>query len=121
MDTSLEFKFQDNINDSWENAPETIKQNIKCLPLIFYHDYDKYKYLEYSNKLLAPKSMLYGLSHYNNLIYPVSLKINNSDYIFTILEFIEDIDHLYIPNNIYNSLNLYDIECIPIEFVNPHT
>ena len=110
MDTSLELKFQDNINSPWVNAPESIKKNICCLPLIFSHDYDKYKHLEHSNKLLAPQSLLYGLSHYNNLIYPINLRLNNSIYIFTISEFIEDIDHLYIPNSIYTELNLKDTE-----------
>ena len=107
--------YQDNIDDKWEIIPNDFNVTYKTFPLVFHHDYDKYKLYENSNKIVAPKILLFHLSKYENLKYPIHLKIT-SEYllentqcdttIFTIMDFNEDIDAIYIPNNFYQHIDL---------------
>ena len=61
-------------------------------PLIFYHDYDKFTYYDNGKKVLAPKFLLHRLSQYNNIEYPIHIKINNT--IFTVGALSKQINHL---------------------------
>ena len=100
--------YQDNINDVWEMAPQNFSITSKVFPYVFHYDYEKYRLFENSNKIVASKILLYQLSKYDNLIFPIHIQID-SDYIkngnqddstiFTIMEFCEDTDAIYIPNN----------------------
>lgn len=83
---------------------KTLK-NIKILPLAFFYGYDKYAHLEYSNKAIAGKSLLYSLQTYTNLKFPVHFTINNTKFILAIVEYV-DVDEIYIPNNIFTELLL---------------
>ena len=107
--------YQQNINDRWQLAGDTIQIVEKVLPLVFHYNYDKYKNYENSNKVLAPKSLLLKLSQYDNLKYPIHFKLNESfyressdykDYIYAIYDYIEDIDTIFFPNEIYRSIDL---------------
>ena len=109
------FEIPENIpqeNIPQENIPheniikyqKTLK-NIKILPLAFFYDYDKYAHLEYSNKAIAGKSLLYSLQNYTNLRFPVHFTINNNKFILAIVEYV-DVDEIYIPNNIFTELLL---------------
>ena len=86
-----------------------IKINIRTNPLIFHHNYDKYKEFNVSKKVLAPNNLLYTLSGYENIKFPIYFKIN--DTILTVHEFYEDIDCLYIPTELFydNQLEEYSI------------
>ena len=107
--------YQDNINDIWEMAPQNFSITSKVFPYVFHHDYEKYRLFENSNKIVASKILLYQVSKYDNLIFPIHIQID-SDYIkngnradstiFTIMEFCEDTDAIYIPNNFYQNIDL---------------
>lgn len=92
-------KFQVNIDEPWKLADEVIKVTIKVQPLVYFYNYNKFKLYEFSNKCIAPKSLLCELSEYNNLIFPIHLKYGKET--LSIHEFIDDIDCLYIPNVVY--------------------
>ena len=94
-------RFQENINSPNIILNEDIELQMKVNPLIFYHNFENYKYYNIGKKVLAPKYLLYEMSKYENLEYPIHISINNT--LFTILDFIEDIDCIYIPTeNFYN-------------------
>ena len=107
--------YQDNINDIWEMAPQNFSITSKVFPYVFHHDYEKYRLFENSNKIVASKILLYQVSKYDNLIFPIHIQIDR-DYIkngnrddstiFTIMEFCEDTDAIYIPNNFYQNIDL---------------
>ena len=107
--------FQPNIDDRWEMLPKDFSLTEKIFPLVFHHDYDKYTTYENSNKIIAPKSLLYSLSKYEDLNYPIHLELsdhylknndkeNNS--VLTIMDFNEDIDAIYLPNKFYQLIDL---------------
>ena len=86
--------FQENLFEPYLNFSNDLDIELIVNPLIFYHDYDKFTYYDNGKKVLAPKFLLHRLSQYNNIEYPIHIKINNT--IFTVHEFVEDIDCIYI-------------------------
>lgn len=106
-----EFAYQPNINERWRllNENENISFDFVVKPLIYYHFYDEIKFLEFGNKILVPKSVLYKLSQYDNVKYPLNIKIDDINYVLGVQEFREDIDFIYIPNRLYLEFN-FDIE-----------
>jgi hypothetical protein len=92
-------QFQVNIDEPWKLADKVIKVTIKVQPLVYFYNYNKFKLYEFSNKCIAPKSLLCELSEYSNLIFPIHLKFGKET--LSIHEFIDDIDCLYIPNSVY--------------------
>jgi len=107
--------YQENINDKWEMIPSDFNVTSKTFPYVFHHDYEKYKLYENSNKIVASKILLYQLSKYDNLVYPIHVKIDHSfiknenkqdTTIFTIMEFCEETDAMYIPNNFYQHIDV---------------
>tara|TARA_Y100000590_G_scaffold44185_1_gene47042 strand:- start:7333 stop:8112 length:780 start_codon:yes stop_codon:yes gene_type:complete len=123
--------YQQNIDDKWKLAGDTIQVVERILPLVFHYDYEKYKNYENSNRVLVPKSLLYKLSQYDNLKYPIHFKLNADfykedsdykDYVYSIYDYVEDIDNIYIPNEYYRDIDLdklleYDNQ-IEIEIIN---
>ena len=110
--------FQDNIDQFYKQAPEIIEENIRLLPFIMYHEYKKYLHLENSNKVIAPVSLLYKLSNFENIEYPVKFKIKDYQFVFSIFEFKEDIDVLYVPNHIISQYGINIEENQNIEIIN---
>ena len=107
--------YQDNLNSNWEISENNIKEKIFIKPLVFYHFYENIKFLENSNKILIPKNILYKISKFENLEFPLNIKLNN--YILGVYEFQEDIDDLYISNTLFNKLEInLDLE-YTIEFL----
>lgn len=107
--------FQENINDRWEMIPSDFNVTSKTFPFVFHHDYDKYKLYENSNKIIASKILLYQLSKYENLVYPIHVKIDpafikdtdkEDSTIFTIMDFCEETDAIYMPNNFYQQIDV---------------
>lgn len=107
--------FQQNINENYFNLTEDLNICITANPLIFYHDNEKFKYFECGKKVIAPKYLLHELSKYQNLEFPIHIKINEK--IFTILDFLESIDCIYIPTQIFYELNLNENEFIDIKIL----
>ena len=114
----LEEIFQNNINERNQNAPEILTFSLTCYPLVFHHNYRDIEYLEHSNKVILPKSILYELSKYDNIIYPLKFKINNSDIIYGLYEFDETICDIYIPNSYLHKHNLISGCQINLHLVN---
>lgn len=109
MASNLE-KFQENINDNWVNAPETIEFKYRCYSMIYYQFYDDIKHLENSNKIIMPNKILNDISIYNDVLYPLHFTINDSEVMFTPSEFKEDIKEIYIPQHFIDNLGLDDID-----------
>lgn len=107
--------FQENIDDRWEMIPSDFSITSKTFPFVFHHDYEKYKLYENSNKIVASKILLYQLSKYENLLYPIHVKIDaafiketdkEDSTIFTIMDFCEETDAIYMPNNFYQQIDV---------------
>ena len=107
--------FQENIDDIWEMVPSDFSITSKTFPFVFHHDYEKYKLYENSNKIVASKILLYQLSKYENLVYPIHVKIDQAyiketdkqdSTIFTIMDFCEETDAIYMPNNFYQQIDV---------------
>ena len=112
--TQTNFNFlQENVNDPYLNFNRDIEFTIILNPLIFFYDFDKYSYFNIGKKVLAPKYMLNQLSKYDNLEYPVHIEINNK--IFTIHDFIDDIDCIFIPTENFYNLNIQENEYTTIK------
>ena len=109
-------QYQENINMPWKIAGDSITQTINCIPLYFHCLYDEYTELRHSNKVLMPKSLLNELSVYDNLNYPLTLKIKNT--IMGIYEICEDIDSIYIPDYICEKIGLIEPCMLDIEILN---
>lgn len=109
-------QYQENINMPWKIAGDSITQTINCIPLYFHCLYDEYTELRHSNKVLMPKSLLNELSVYDNLKYPLTLKIKNT--IMGIYEICENIDGIYIPDYICEKIDLIEPCMIDIEILN---
>ena len=107
--------FQENIDERWEMIPSDFSITSKTFPFVFHHDYEKYKLYENSNKIVASKILLYQLSKYENLNYPIHVKIDpafiketdkGDSTIFTIMEFCEETDAVYMPNYFYQQIDV---------------
>ena len=104
--------FQENLFEPYLNFSNDLDIELIVNPLIFYHDYDKFTYYDNGKKVLAPKFLLHRLSQYNNIEYPIHIKINNT--IFTVHEFVEDIDCIYIPTPIFYNIYLEENTLHPV-------
>ena len=105
-------EYQENIDEYTINNLEDINLACKTLPLSFYHNYERKMLYDNSKKVLVPKYILNKISRYKNIAFPIILYIINEskkEY-FGVIEFLEDIDHIYIPNNIFYNLNLVENE-----------
>lgn len=107
--------FQENIDERWEMIPSDFSITSKTFPFVFHHNYEKYKLYENSNKIVASKILLYQLSKYENLVYPIHVKIDpafiketdkEDSTIFTIMDFCEETDAIYMPNNFYQQIDV---------------
>ena len=98
--------YQDNVNEQWRLLNDDLLFDVQIKPLIYYHFYDDVKFLEFGNKILVPKRILFELSKYDNVKYPINIRIDNTQYILGVHEFREDIDMVYIPKTVYLNLGL---------------
>ena len=97
--------YQENVNDAWIIAPKTIDFNYDCYSLIYYQ-YDDMKGLENSNKIILPNKILSDLSVFRDIEYPMHFAINDSDVIFTPLDFKHEIQDIYIPQHFIENLGI---------------
>ena len=112
-----------NLQDNYSNFYKILNKDQKtidfvfpCLSLGFLENYDKYKEYEYSKKIIAPKSLLYQLSEYE-ITFPIFLNINNNNTIFGVIEFVDYIEHIYIPYDEFEKLNLIENQSININIL----
>jgi hypothetical protein len=108
--------YQQNTNDNLILNKENIEIIVKALPFTFYQDQTpKLDYHNNGNKVICPKYILYELSKYENIAYPVTFKYK--DHYLGVLEFKEFIDEMYIPNHIFYQLGIEENESINLEIL----
>ena len=105
-------RYQNNINEPYLNFSKNLKLEYLVNPLIFYHNYLDIKYYDTGKKLLVPKSFLNDISKFDDIEFPIYISINNT--IFTIYEFCDDINCIYIPTLYFYNLDLVESSIIPI-------
>ena len=110
---------QENFYDTYQQLTENLTIAIECLPMCFYYDYEKIKYYENSKRVLLPKYILHQLSKYENIEFPINIKVTNETYSIskyvTVLEFIPDIEHMYLSNHMFSSLQLSETDVVSFE------
>lgn len=105
--------YQSNVYGYYNTADDYIDfEGIKVMPLIYFHSYsdEKYNYLDNSNKIILPSSILSRISSFNGINYPLIFKIDDIDDFLGVADFIPDIDVIYVPFNIYTKLHTSSIE-----------
>jgi hypothetical protein len=102
--------YQQNVNTYYKTFNESITLIYPTVPLVFYMDYKPMEIYEHSQKIIAPKQLLNELSTYENLSLPVFIKINGYDRIFGIIDYIDFVDHIYLPSKHFSDLNLQENE-----------
>ena len=103
-------QFQDNVNQQFKINYDDIEFELKALPFTFHINFDKLGYKNNGNKVILPKKILYELSNYENVAFPVTLKIN--DNYLGVLEFNDFIDEMFIPNHVFYNLELQENEIV---------
>ena len=93
-----------NINMNQRNFNNDIDLLYKINPLIMFYNFESYEKYDKSKKILAPKQLLNNLANYSNMVYPIHLKIKEQ--IFTVMDFIDDIDCLFIPTEYFYKLGI---------------
>lgn len=107
---------QQNINSNLIINTDDIDIELKALPFTFYQDeIPQINYNNNGNKIICPKYILYELSKYENIVYPITFKYK--DIYLGVREFKEFIDEIYIPNNIFYNLNLIENEKIDLKIL----
>ena len=109
--------FQTNLNTFYKKFTHDLTFLKRALPLSFYFDYDKYKIYETSNKILVPRDILEKTSEYEDLELPIYVKINDSDKIFGVIDYVDYIEHIYIPTPLFFEYNLKENEDIVLTIV----
>ena len=107
-------RFQQNVNTYYKAFTQDITLYYHCVPLIFYMDYKPMEMYENSQKIIAPKHLLNQLSLYEDLQLPIFVKLNDSEQIFGIIDYIDFVDHLYIPSKHFYDLNISENQEIKI-------
>ena len=108
-------RYQNNINEPYLHFTKNVTLEYLVNPLIFYHKYIDIKNYDTGKKLLVPKSFLNDLSKYDDIEFPIYISIN--DTIFTVYEFCDDIDCIYIPTLYFYNLDLVESTIIPITII----
>lgn len=98
--------YQENVNSYYQVTPEVLEYTLPCLSFIFLNQYDDIKHLENSSKIILPKRILVDFSKYEDIKYPLTFQINDSNILFSVYEFREEIDHIYLPTKIVSNLQL---------------
>ena len=108
--------YQQNTHNNLILNKENIEITVKVLPFTFYQEQTpKLYYHNNGNKVICPKYILYELSNYENVAFPVTFKYN--DHYLGVLEFKEFIDEMYIPNHIFYQLDVEENESINLEIL----
>ena len=63
-------EIQQNYKENFIINNEDITTNIKVLPYTFYNNYIKYR--NNGNKIICPKFILYEISNYENVCFPIT-------------------------------------------------
>jgi hypothetical protein len=95
--------FQSNVYNHYARANTIIDfNNMKVLPMTYYQNYSSN--MENSNKIILPSTILSNISQYDGITYPLIFKIEGINEYFSVLDFIDDIDFIYIPMKFFEIL-----------------
>jgi hypothetical protein len=103
-------RFQHNLNTFYKSFDNDITFVYKAVPMVFYMDYKPMEIYEQSQKIIAPKYLLTQLTGYEKLELPIYIKLNDSERIFGIIDYIDFIDHIYLPSRQFYDLSLVENE-----------
>jgi hypothetical protein len=99
--------YQENVYGFYSNVDNGLSfNNLKCLPLTYFHSYhlDKYANLENSNRIILPQYILSELSKYSNIIYPLTFQIEGLDDLLGVADFISDTRIVFLPQRIFDKV-----------------
>ena len=105
-------QYQSNVNTFYKQFTHDLTFLKRAVPLTFFIDYSMYSIYETSQKILVPKEILSKLTEYENLELPIYVKINDGERIFGVLDYVDFIEHIYIPTPLFYDLNLTENEDI---------
>ena len=107
----------------------SITFDIQCYSLSMFVNYEKYKHLENSDKILIPQSIMMKINSQtrelpSQLIFSIKKMIFDENNMFyandckcQLFEFVEGIDNIYIPSRIMQSLWLKENDLISLEYI----
>lgn len=105
-------QYQSNVNTFYKQFTHDLTFLKRAIPLTFFNEYSKYSIYETSQKIIVPNEILSKLTEYENLELPIYVKINDGERIFGVLDYLDFIDHIYIPTPLFYDLNLTENEDI---------
>ena len=105
-------QYQSNVNTFYKQFTHDLTFLKRAIPLTFFGDYSTYSIYETSQKILLPKEILSKLTEYENLELPIYVKINDGERIFGVLDYVDFVEHVYIPTPLFYDLNLTENEDI---------
>jgi hypothetical protein len=108
-------QYQENIEEPYLNFSKNVTLDYLVNPLIFYHNFSNVNTYDTGKKIIAPQSLLNKISKYDDIEFPIYIKIK--DIIFTVYEFVEDIECIYIPTHYFYNLDLIESDIIPITII----
>ena len=108
-------QYQENVNENFKINTEDIEFTLKVLPFTFHLNFEKLKYKNNGSKVILPKRILNELSSYENVAFPITIKINDS--YLGVHDFSDFIDEMYIPNYYFYNLNLEENEEVKISIL----
>ena len=105
--------------------PKSIfEENINSNSLAFLPNYEKYKYLEFSNNIIIPHYILKKIQDKSdNIEFPIFFELFSMNYGMPLginctgSDFLEGIDKIYIPNRIMSNLLLEEGESVYIKYI----
>jgi antitoxin component of MazEF toxin-antitoxin module len=101
-------------------AGNHVKFRYPVYPLSFFHWYEtsEYNQMEFSNKILAPDKLLITINNYSNISMPYFFQFPNTVGIFSIGKFIEELDGIYVPERLFQQLQIELGTEIDFELIN---
>ena len=115
---SDEWRYQPNINNRYNMAGDTIELQVTCYSLVFYYDFNEISFLENSNKIVLPKRVLFEISNYENIKYPLHFTLGDSDILLSVYEFKENIDEAFIPKYLFHKCGISECQTVKLTLIN---
>jgi len=125
-------EIEEYLNNNIKNFVDSeMKFKLKCYSLPMYHDYEKFKSLENTDKIILPMFVLQKMKeNFNDLKFPLIFNIINdsNDHLINdigiknslktqVFEFLEDTDNLFIPFRLMQTLWLEEGTEITLKYV----
>ena len=85
-----------------------MEYNYRIYPITHLYCYEVYNFLENSSKSIVPHKLINDITNKfdDELVFPLYYKFKGKNTIFTYYESVIDIDGIYLPSYIFNTLNI---------------